>query len=174
VATPVGHGTFHRWENALGHAINLGLVSFALWLLLSGHGGILLLAGVISCIFVVWIALRMDVVDHEAYPLDLRVHAVLLYWAWLVREIIVANLRVTRLILDPKLPITPTITRVKTSQRGVFGQVTYANSITLTPGTVSIDLSDGEIEVHALTREAAAELETGEMDRRVTRLEGDR
>jgi len=158
----------------LGHAVNLGLVSFALWLLLSGHGGILLVAGVISCLFVVWIALRMDVVDHEAFPVDIRVYAALLYWAWLVREIIVANLRVTRLILDPKLPITPTIVRLKASQRGVFGQVTYANSITLTPGTVSIDLSDGEIEVHALTREAAAELETGEMDRRVSLLEGKR
>jgi multicomponent Na+:H+ antiporter subunit E len=64
--------------------------------------------------------------------------------------------------------------RVKTSQRRDAGRVIYANCITLTPGTVSIDVTGDEIVVHALTREAARDLASGEMDRRVTRYEGRR
>jgi multicomponent Na+:H+ antiporter subunit E len=52
------------------------------------------------------------------------------------------------------------------------GVATYANSITLTPGTISVDVREGEILVHALTKEGAAGLLSGEMDRRVTRFEG--
>ena len=69
------------------------------------------------------------------------------------------------------MPIAPRVFRVKTSQRTELGQVIYANSITLTPGTVSINLFDDEIEVHALTVAGAAGLEEGTMDRRVTELE---
>jgi len=79
---------------------------------------------------------------------------------------------VTRIILNPRLPVSPTLVRVKTSQKTTVGVVTYANSITLTPGTISVDVGRGEILVHALTREGAAGLQSGEMDRRVTRFEG--
>jgi len=64
--------------------------------------------------------------------------------------------------------------KVKASQKTHLGMVAYANSITLTPGTVSVDLrEDGEITVHALTLEAAEDLQAGVMDRRVVRLEGE-
>lgn len=155
------------------HAISLALVLFALWLLLSGHYVPLLIGlGALSVLLVVTIALRMDVVDREGHPIHLSPKA-LLYWPWLGWEIVKANLDVARRILDPRLPISPIVIRLKASQKSDLGRVIYANSITLTPGTVSIDIDGEHIEVHALTREAAQALRTGDMDRRVTRFEGD-
>ncbi len=155
------------------HAISLALVLFALWLLLSGHYVPLLIGlGALSVLLVVTIALRMDVVDREGHPSHLSPKA-LLYWPWLGWEIVKANLDVARRILDPRLPISPIVIRLKTTQKSDLGRVIYANSITLTPGTVSIDIDGEHIEVHALTREAAQALRTGDMDRRVTRFEGD-
>ena len=155
------------------HAISLALVLFALWLLLSGHYVPLLIGlGALSVLLVVTIALRMDVVDREGHPIHLSPKA-LLYWSWLAWEIVKSNVDVARRILSPTLPISPTVIRLKASQKSELGKVIYANSITLTPGTVSIDIDGDKIEVHALTREAAQALRTGDMDRRVTRFEGD-
>lgn len=150
------------------HSISLGLVLFGVWLLLSGFFEPLLLGlGVASCVIVVLIANRMDVIDREGHPIHLG-WRVLTYWIWLAAEIVKANLDVARRILDPRLPIHPMLVRVKASQASELGQVIYANSITLTPGTVSIQVESGEILVHALTTEMAEDLKGGEMDRRVT------
>jgi multicomponent Na+:H+ antiporter subunit E len=154
------------------HAVSLGLVLYGTWLLMSGHFEPLLLGlGVLSCVIVVLISRRMDVVDHEGHPVHLT-SAGLAYWPWLAWEIVKANYDVVKRSLHPSLPISPTLVRVKTSQRSDVGQVIYANSITLTPGTISVDVGGGEILVHALTREGAASLEEGEMDRRCSRLVG--
>ncbi len=155
------------------HAISLGLVSFGLWLLLSGHYNPLLISlGAISSILIVIISMRMDVVDHDGHPIHLGWNA-LGYFPWLIWKIILSNLDVCRCILHPKLPISPTIVHLKSSQKTELGKVIYANSITLTPGTVSMNIEQDEIiQVHALTKEAAEELELGEMDRRVSLIEG--
>ncbi len=154
-------------------SISLGLVLFAVWLLLSGIFEPLLLGlGLGSCLAVVLIVRRMDVLDREGHPIHLGWRA-LAYWVWLAREIVAANFDVARRILDPRLPIDPKIIRVKTSQRSELGQVIYANSITLTPGTVSMRVSEDSILVHALASQPAADLESGDMDRRVTAMEGD-
>jgi multicomponent Na+:H+ antiporter subunit E len=79
---------------------------------------------------------------------------------------------VTRIILAPRLPISPTLARFKPSQKSAVGLVTHANSITLTPGTITIEAGRDEFLVHALTRAGAAALAGSEMDRRVTVLEG--
>ena len=153
------------------HALSLGLVLFATWLLLSGFFEPLLLAfGVLSCVLVVCIARRMDVVDHEGQPIHLG-WRVFTYWVWLIGEIGKANVDVARRILDPKLPIQPTLIWLKTTQRSELCQVIYANSITLTPGTVSVRVSSGSILVHAIAQEPAADLQGGAMDRRVSALE---
>ena len=152
----------------------LFLVLFGLWLVLSGHYGPLLLTfGALSAAFVVLIALRMDVVDREAQPIHLTL-ATVRYWPWLGWQVILANLDLARRILDPKLPIRPTVARIPTSQRDTLGRVVLANSITLTPGTVTLEVDEerDEIEVHALTREAIDDLRGGEMDRRVTEMAG--
>lgn len=155
------------------HAIGLTAVLAGFWLILSGHFEPLLLGfGVLSCALVLAIALRMNVVDRQGQPIHLGLRA-FAYIAWLLLEIAKSNIDVARRILDPRLPISPTRIRVKAGQRSVLGQVIYANSITLTPGTVSMILEDGWIDVHALTAEGAAALEAGDMDRRVTSMAGE-
>lgn len=153
------------------HSLGLGLVVFGLWLLLSGHYVPLILTfGVLSSILIVWIAARLDVIDHESVPLQLKL-GYFGYLIWLAKEIIKANIDVARLVLDPELPISPTLVWVPATQRTDVGKVIYANSITLTPGTVSVELEEGKILVHAITREAAEGLESGDMDRRVDAIE---
>ncbi len=153
-------------------AVNLVLVMYANWLLFSGHYDRLLLSlGFGSTLVAVAIALRMDILDRETYPVPLNLKA-LTYWIWLAGEVIKANLDVARRILSPSLPISPNVLIVKASQRTDLGRVTFGNSITLTPGTVTIDMEGDTLEVHALTREAAEILRQGEMDRRVTEMEG--
>ena len=154
------------------HAFNLTLFLFALWLLLSGHyTPLMLLLGGLSTLLVVFLALRADLIDRETHPVLLK-PSILLYWLWLAWEIIKSNLDVARRILTPGLPISPNVFTVRTTQQSDLGQVTYANSITLVPGTVAMDVDEDVITVHALTQEAAANLKRGEMNRRVCRVEG--
>ena len=154
------------------HAFNLTLFLFALWLLLSGHyTPLMLLLGGLSTLLVVFLALRADLIDRETHPVLLK-PSILLYWLWLAREIIKSNLDVARRILTPGLPISPNVFTVRTTQQSDLGRVTYANSITLVPGTVAMDVDEDVITVHALTQEAAADLKRGEMNRRVCDVEG--
>ena len=156
-----------------GHAVGLVAGLGAVWLLLSGHfEPLMLVFAAISVALSVVIAMRMDVVDHEGVPLHVSLSAPL-YWLWLGKEIVKANIDVSRRVVHPKMPISPTLFETRASQRTDLGQVIYANSITLTPGTVSVDLDPGVIRVHALSAEGAAGVEAGAMDRRVARLEGD-
>lgn len=145
---------------------------FAFWVLLSGlFTPFLLGAGAAASIAVVWLAHRMEIVDREGQPYHLTWSAVT-YWPWLVKEILKSALDVARRIVDPKLPVSPTVTRFSPRQRTTVGLVTHANSITLTPGTLSVEVSPGRFTVHALTREGAAAAADSEMDRRVERFEG--
>lgn len=162
------------WKGPLPvlHALSLAAALYGLWLLLSGHlEPLLLVLGACSTALVVFIALRMEVIDQESHPLHLT-FKLPAYWVWLAWEIIKANFAVARILLTPSLPISPTVVRASASQQSELGQVIYANSITLTPGTVSMSLEDGRIDVHALTEDMARSLLEGDMDRRVTRLEG--
>jgi len=154
------------------HAVSLWLVMMVLWLALSGMFQALLIGfGIASCILVVVIALRMDVIDEEGHPVHLHPLGMAAYIGWLALEVVKSNIDVARRILDPALPIEPTLVRLPCSQRTDLGRVIYANSITLTPGTVTIDLDDTHVTVHALTREGAQALAGGEMDARVSAVE---
>ncbi|MAI11142.1 MAG: hypothetical protein CBD27_01890 [Rhodospirillaceae bacterium TMED167] len=156
----------------MARSISLSVALFIFWLLLSGvYTPLIISLGAISSVFVAWIAHRMDVADHEGFPIHLGWNA-LTYWPWLLWEIVKANIDVARIILKKDLAISPTLFRIPASQMTEVGQVTFANSITLTPGTVAIAVGDGMIDVHALTAEAADELTTGRMDRRACQMEG--
>ena len=147
-------------------------VLFAFWVVLSGHfSTFLLLAGAGSAAAAVLLSRRMAVIDKEGYPVHLGL-AMLWYWPWLLKEIVKSAWDVSRIIVHPRLPISPTWIQVRPSQRTVIGRVTYANSITLTPGTITIEAEGDEFLVHALTREGAEALAGGDMDRRVRRFEG--
>jgi multicomponent Na+:H+ antiporter subunit E len=153
------------------HAFSLGAALGILWLLLSGHYDPLMLGlGFLSICGALVVAHRMAVVDHESVPLQLRLRG-LRYWPWLAKEIAKANWDVTRIVLSRSGRGTPTLLWLESAQRSDLGQVIYANSITLTPGTISVVVERDRILVHALTREMAAGLETGEMHDRVRALE---
>ena len=154
------------------YTLSLALVLFGVWLLWSGHFEPLpVTMGAVSCLVILVIVRRMALADHEGAPVEISFRA-LLYAPWLLWEIVKSNFAVARRILHPGLPIQPHLIRVRAGQRTDLGRVVYANSITLTPGTVSVDIDGDEIVVHALTREAAQGLRGGEMDRRVRDLEG--
>lgn len=154
------------------HAASVFLVLYAFWLLLSGlFTPFLLAAGAGCALAVLAFARRMDVVDHEGHPIHLGWRALFSYWPWLIKEIAKSSWDVSRRILDPRLPISPTLARFRPSQKSELGLVIHANSITLTPGTVAVEVEAGEFLVHALTREGAAGLAGSEMDRRVAALE---
>ena len=146
----------------------------AVWLLNSGHYTLLITSfGVASCLLVVWLSRRMGIVDEEGMPVHL-LHRLPMYLPWIAKEVVKSNLDVARRILTPGRPdVSPRLFEAPTTQHSDLGRVLYANSITLTPGTVSIRVHGTKITVHAIADEVADELLEGEMDRRVTRLEGE-
>jgi|TARA_B100000929_G_scaffold113635_1_gene90084 multicomponent Na+:H+ antiporter subunit E len=153
----------------------MGLVFFGIWLLWSGHYSfdhtLVFVLGAVSCAAVVFIIKRARIDDAEGHPIHLFGRA-LVYWPWLIWAIVKANIDVTLRILKPGLPISPTLVKVRPSQKTDLGRVIYANSITLTPGTVSVEMDEDTIVVHAISREGTEELKDGDMDRRVTAMEG--
>jgi multicomponent Na+:H+ antiporter subunit E len=147
----------------------------AVWLLNSGHYTTMLISiGVACCVFVVLLARRMRICDLEAVPVHLIPRAVV-YVPWLAKEVVLANIDVAKRILTParRPNISPLLFDVTTSQRTDLGRVLYANSITLTPGTVSIQVWGSRITVHAIAEDVANALAGGDMDRHVTRFEGE-
>jgi multicomponent Na+:H+ antiporter subunit E len=150
----------------------LGLTLFAFWLALSGHYTPLLLTlGVGSCVLVVYLAHRMEAIDEEGVPLQITLR-MLAYLPWLLKEILVANIDVARVILRPKLKISPRVVFFHGTQKTDLGRAIYANSITLTPGTITTGVNGNEFEIHALR---AADLDTDEeqeMDLRCSKVEG--
>lgn len=153
--------------------LTTALAMFIYWLLLSGYSKPWLIGSGIACaIIVAAFGSLMKYTDEEGHPIHLIPRG-LVYWPWLVKEIVISALDVSRLIINPKLPISPTMVRVKSSQHTAVGITTYANSITLTPGTISVEVSsrDREILVHAIARDGALGLMDGDMDARVSRFE---
>lgn len=161
------------------------LVLFAFWLLLSGHYKIkYILIGAFSAAVVTFLTSdlfhtqvqRHGEGDEGEVVVDLaaiRLWRFVAYIPWLVYSIITANIQVAMLILNPRLPIDPAFIQFKTGFRRTASQVTLANSITLTPGTVTVDLVDGGYVVHAIVPGSAESLVTGEMQGRVAAVFGE-
>ena len=145
-----------------------------LWLLLSGHYTAMLIGIGVGCsIGVVFLSVRMGIADSEALPVHLLPRA-LLYVPWLAIQVFLANVDMAKRILAPRRQpnVSPRLFDVTATQESDLGRVLYANSITLTPGTVSIRVRGQRITVHAIAEDVADGLVRGEMDRRITRVEG--
>ena len=170
-AACTGAGRREGDSGGMLHALVLGASLAVFWLLLSGyfHEPLLLSLGAISVVFTVWLSLRMDRQDGERVRMRID-FPILRYWGWLLIEIFKANIDVAKLILAPRLALSPRMIRVKASQSTDMGVVIYANSITLTPGTVTVDIDGDELVVHAITQELADGLTGGDMGDRVTAL----
>jgi len=125
----------------------------------------LLTLGAISIVLTLWIAKRMRILDSETAPYS-TIFQGLIYFCWLFAEIVKANIAVVRAVLSPDMSVSPTLTRIPTPQKTDIGRVMFANSITLTPGTVSVDVQDDHILVHALLSEMSNPDDFAEMSER--------
>jgi multicomponent Na+:H+ antiporter subunit E len=154
--------------------ISLGGFLFAFWLALSGHYTTWLVsAGAVSAAVCVYAAVRAQIIDREGQPFELLPRT-LIYYPWLIAEIIKSAWTVTKVILRPGLPVSPTMTVVHARQNHPSGIATFGNSITLTPGTITVGVSGKELTVHALLEDGARDLEAGDMNDRVAQFEGAR
>jgi multicomponent Na+:H+ antiporter subunit E len=153
----------------------VALVLFGLWLLFSGlYAPLPLALGAVSSLFVALVAKRMGLLEPDPGGVWLRPLRCIAYVPWLAWQVAKSNVDVALRILVPSKGISPRVIRVPSTQRSDVARTVYANSITLTPGTISIDVSGDEITVHALSREGAEDLTVGEMGDRVTALERER
>lgn len=153
----------------MAHGAALVIALALLWWALSGRTEPLILGlGGVTVIIAVLAAWRMRLIDREGAPFS-RLHRRLLYWLWLGGQIAKANVAVVRLALRPDLDITPRLVRAPARQTSTLGRVVFANSITLTPGTVSIDVEERDILVHALDASLADSGDSSGMGARAAR-----
>lgn len=137
------------------YGVGLTAILAVLWLTLSGHytlsgeNHILIGLAVLSIASAVGLTMRMRILDRETVPLS-RTAQLMNYWSWLGREIVAANLAVLRLIMKPEIEVEPRLVRVPVDLRSGLGRCVFANSITLTPGTVTVDVEEDGFLVHAL------------------------
>ena len=156
----------------MARMITLMLLLFAFWLLLSGHyTPFLICSGAVGALVIVWVTKRKQNLDEESVPHEAFLGA-LIYFPWLFYEIWKASLVVAKVVLHPKLPISPVMTVVECRTKTAVGLATYANSITLTPGTVTAGQRGKRLVVYALVAAGADDIESGAMEDRVLKFEG--
>ena len=148
------------------YGLILALAMTAFWLSMSGYfTGMLLTLGVISIVLTLWLCKRMDILDGETAPY-LHMPLTLNYLVWLGKEIYKANIAVIKAVMGPDMNISPTLVRVPLNRNTDIGATMFANSITLTPGTVSVEIDDDSILVHALVADMAVAEDFSEMGER--------
>lgn len=151
------------------------LLLAAIWLILSGKTDLIYIFwGVISIAFVIWLTNRLHHIplaqDEPCGSTRINIPRLLVYLFWLVWQIIKSGVYVAYVVLHPKMPIEPMIVRFTSKQPNVLARVILGNSITLTPGTLTLDIKDDLFTVHALTRDTEEDLVSGDMEARVARL----
>ena len=150
--------------------IRFALFVAAVWLLLSGHYTALILSlGVVSVLAVTWFVWRMDRVDGELGVLPMRPR-LLYYLLWLMWQVVLSNIDLVRRIWDPTLPIRPTWQRLDIKVTSTLAKTLYANSITLTPGTLTTDVREDHFMVHSLSPDGIEELRKGAMEKQIQHL----
>jgi len=160
--------------NQKNHLLKVFTLIFIFWFLLSGMTNLLMIMlGLFSSFLVVWIINKMDLIDHEVSFHNFNIGKLIIYFFWLLREIIVSNLKVCLYIVTPNKKINPEIIKIKSSQNSEFANVLYANSITLTPGTVTIDVDKNNFTVHTLDTQFKESLEKNIMDKKILSTEHD-
>lgn len=152
-------------------AIRQAVLLAAFWLLLSGHYTPLLLTlGACSVAFVCWLTHRAGLSEHRESALRFALRMPL-YALWLGKEVLASAAKVVRLAWSPRIDLDPQVGTTRATDMSVLAEVTYANSITITPGTLSMQLRDDDITVHSLDRADIDDLNGGRMLHRVRRLE---
>jgi len=146
------------------------LTLISAWLLWSGiYTPLLLALGAISCILTLYLAYRVRYFDHDVFSLFV-IPRLPRYWGWLLLEIIKSSITVAYIILHRRMPISPTVVEIESASSDAVSQVILGNSITLTPGAVTLDIFDGKLLVHCLTVQGAELLLSGEFNKRAAAL----
>lgn len=148
------------------------LILSAVWILWSGilDNPIVVGFGIFAVLFTTFMVNRLGVLDSEGQPYEINLR-LLRYIPWLVWEVLVANVQAAKLILSPKLKTHPHLIRVAAPQRTSLGKVMYANTITITPGTIALDIQDDVILVHALSEGMASKDSAGATSKIISWLE---
>ena len=150
-------------------SITLFIILFGFWLLMSGYYTPLVLSlGVISCLLCVYLTIKGRFLDNETLPIYFFPRLIQ-YTLWLIKEILKSNIQTAKVIIMKSEE--PELFSVKATQKTNEGKVTYANSITLTPGTVTTQIKNDIFEVHALTKDFGDDVRSSDMDKMVTWLE---
>ena len=137
---------------SLRYLLSLSVTLVAVWLLWSGHlEPFILILGGLSVLLTLWMSLRMGVIDDEGAPAQLGIRPFTQFMPWLMWEIVKSNIEVTKIILSPKMELHRNLIEISACPKTQIGKVILANAITLTPGTVSVNLKDDRILVHALS-----------------------
>jgi len=143
------------------------------WLALSGHYVVFTLTlGVLSVALVVWLNRKMHISDEKVLP-PLLLLKLPRYWTWLLVEIVKSNIHVAKKIWQPRLDIQPQFKKIPSPWKRDVTRVVHANSITLTPGTVTVRVDKDTVLVHSLTDETMHGLESPEMRKHLEMLEND-
>ena len=153
------------------YTLSLFLILAVFWGLNSSNdANLLLVLGFFSVLLVLLISQKMKLPDKESVPLHL-VFRIFPFYCWLVKEIILGCLYVLKKVLSGKDTLTPTVFTISLNFKHPLSEVIFANSITLVPGTLCLNLSEGKVQVHAISQELADQLMTGDLARRIKRLE---
>ena len=145
------------------------IILFVLWLVLSGYlKTLLLFFGLVSVLFVMWMSYRANALEEDSLPIKL-ILKLPFYWLWLFKEIFKSGITTTALIWNGKF--APELIKIKASQKSTTGIANYANAITLTPGTVTIEVEKNTLLVHALNKKLSEELQSEDMDKVITDLD---
>ncbi|MDP2378965.1 MAG: Na+/H+ antiporter subunit E [Pseudohongiella sp.] len=151
--------------------LSLTLLLIIFWLLNSGlFKPLIFILGAFSIVLVLIISSRMKVIDEESQPLHLTKN-IPAYYAWLLKELVMSNIKVVSTIWQGHLQLQPALTTIKMNHLSDMGKVIYANSISLTPGTVTTDVTENSITVHALDKSSITDIQSGAMEARVRKLD---
>ena len=149
------------------------IILYSFWILLSGHFDFLhLFLGILCSLAVAFFSLDFLIGESDIKAVFTKAGRFLRYLPWLFYEIAIANLDLAYRTLHPKMPIDPQIIKFRTDLETDIGMVILANSITLTPGTVTVDIVEGEYIVHAISSKSAERLLQGKFQARVKQIEG--
>jgi multicomponent Na+:H+ antiporter subunit E len=151
-------------------ALTLFSILLATWFVLSGFfSPLFIILGVVSCALAVWSQLRLHP-DYKSTTSFSHLIQMPAYSIWLIKEIILSSFAVAKIVWQPNITISPVFAWIPTAQRESLSQTIFANSITLTPGTVTVLVRGNQIGVHALSQSGIDDLWKGDMDRRVSKL----
>ncbi len=169
-----------RQQQILSQFLGLALGLFAIWIMLSGQFETkFLLIGFFSSLAISYVCFPLLLIKGADGKKDFFVFGVnylklLLYFLWLIGEILKASLDVAKEIMKPHMDYEPRVVHFSMPYENPMASVILANSIILTPGTITLDVADdGVFEVHALTKDAAEDLLNGMMAEKVAKLFGE-